>query len=278
MTNLQVEIDDKQNKIVGCYPGLYQSAIVWNGSNNVLFCEKGVNLRNSKLTFNGNNSLIYLHAHNGPFIALDISVFSDSVIHFGKRCEAVKTVKVIAGEKKHVFVGDDCLFSYDVTVRNADGHMIYSAEDYSRVNGSKSIFIGDHVWIGQNALILKGTRIDSGSVIGGYSVVSGKMISHNSSFAGNPVRRIKDGVFWDLSLPNEYDDELLEAAGDYSRFLERMEGNYNSRDRWIYSYDQNEYVSWDEIDRSLSHGNAMDKLEFLQKLNEKKRHNRFVNN
>lgn len=55
MNNI-TEIDEKGNKIVGFFPGVYQSAIVW-GCNNVLYCEKGVNLKNSKLTFNGDNSL-----------------------------------------------------------------------------------------------------------------------------------------------------------------------------------------------------------------------------
>ena len=61
---------------------------------------------------------------------------------------------------------------------------------------SKSIVIGDHVWIGQNSLILKGTYVGSGAIIGANSVVSGKKIGSNSIWAGNPVKELRKGIYW----------------------------------------------------------------------------------
>ncbi|WP_026491353.1 acyltransferase [Butyrivibrio sp. XPD2002] len=275
MNNI-TEIDEKGNKIVGYFPGVYQSAIVWGGSNNVLYCEKGVNLKNSKLTFNGDNSLIYLHSNMPTFNSLDLSIFSDSVIHIGNRCGAMQTVKAIIGEKKHLFIGNDCLFSYGITIRNADGHLIYSTNDYNRTNRAKSIFIGDHVWVGQDALILKGTYIDSGSIIGGRSVISNKRIEHNSLWAGSPGRLLKKDVFWEMPMPNNYSEEMLASADDYVDFLSSQNRDYEEKDNWIYKFAEEQEISWNEIELNFSKGTALEKCNYLIKLNERCSKNRFV--
>ncbi|MFX3627504.1 hypothetical protein ACD574_02860 [Campylobacter sp. LH-2024] len=59
-----------------------------------------------------------------------------------------------------------------------------------RVNFGKSIYIGDHVWYGQEVAILKGSFIASGSTLGAKSVISGTKFS-NSIYAGNPSKLIK---------------------------------------------------------------------------------------
>ena len=79
-------------------------------------------------------------------------------------------------------------------MRTADPHLIYNIVDNQRINHSRSIYIGDHVWIGQNAMILKGSSIHSGSVIGAMSLVAGKTIHSNSCWGGNPVRMLKENI------------------------------------------------------------------------------------
>ena len=68
-------------------------------------------------------------------------------------------MNVILSEQKHLFIGNDCLLSFGIWVRNADPHLIYDVESHKRVNPTKSIYIGDHVWIGQSAMILKGRKV-----------------------------------------------------------------------------------------------------------------------
>ena len=57
--------------------------------------------------------------------------------------------------------------------------------------------IGNDVWIGQNAVILPGTHIGDGAIIGADSVVGG-IVEPYTVVAGNPARLIR----------KRFDDEL----------------------------------------------------------------------
>lgn len=54
----------------------------------------------------------------------------------------------------------------------------------------KDIFIGDHCWIGMNALILPGVHLGPYTTVGGGSVVT-HSFDGNCVVAGNPARLIK---------------------------------------------------------------------------------------
>jgi acetyltransferase-like isoleucine patch superfamily enzyme len=81
----------------------------------------------------------------------------------------------------------------DVTV--GDLHSIVDVETGKRINPAADVSIGERVWIGQNALSLKGAAIGAGSVIGACSIVTGA-IPENSVAVGNPARVIRSGATW----------------------------------------------------------------------------------
>lgn len=119
-------------------------------------------------------------------------------------------LSVILSEQKHVIFGSDCAISFGVWIRTAAPHLVYDAETKQRLNPSKSVFVGDHVWIGQSAMLLKGTQISSGSIIGAGSVVAGKRIPANTSWAGNPARQVKEGIFWSGQCVHRWQDKETE--------------------------------------------------------------------
>jgi acetyltransferase-like isoleucine patch superfamily enzyme len=99
---------------------------------------------------------------------------------------------------KHINIGMDVAISENVTIWDSDVHQISKNSESTDVpiNISRSINIGDHVWIGTNSIILKGVTIGSGSIIGAGSVVN-KSIPPNCLAAGVPAKVIRHDVRWD---------------------------------------------------------------------------------
>ncbi len=147
---------------------IVNSNIVFNGKNNVLYVEDGVVIKNSTITFNKDNSLIYLSTSKTPYI-VDCFVNFNNTIYVGRDCYFNDAAKMhfLVYENANIIIGNDGLFSFDIWLRTSDPHLIYDIKRKKRINYSKSIFVGDHVWLGQRCLILKGSQIGSGSVVGG---------------------------------------------------------------------------------------------------------------
>lgn len=95
----------------------------------------------------------------------------------------------------NIEVGELCMFSYGVTLRNHDSHRIYDNEN-NLVNPPRDIVIGKHVWIAQHVTILKGCHIGDDSVIGFGAIVT-KGCASGSVMTGVPAKIVKDNITWD---------------------------------------------------------------------------------
>lgn len=179
------------------------------GRNNVLYVEDGVSLNNSTIRFLGNNSVIYLSQGSHPY-SIKSDIYNNSVVYIGKNCYFNGGLHIKASEQQNIIIGTECLFSFGIFVRTADPHLIYDSTTKGRINPSASVFIGDHVWVGQDVLILKGTRIGSGSIVGGATCIAGKMIPSNVTIGGNPARIIRENVFFLPNCVHSWTDDVIE--------------------------------------------------------------------
>lgn len=206
----------QENRIVGDVVLLNDAKILFedNTFGNTLFVPKGEQLRlnNCVIRFYGNNSLVFIRENS---VSVNVSVFNNNTFYMGKGSYINNSLNVIVSEQTCVFIGDDLLCSFGVHIRTADPHLLYDCATHSRINPSKSVFIGDHVWIGQDSLILKGARIGSGAVIGAKALVSNKILDSNSAYAGVPVKKIRDGVFWTGSCVHSYTNEQTQKSEYY---------------------------------------------------------------
>ena len=81
----------------------------------------------------------------------------------------------------------------DMTI--SDMHSIVDVVSGQRLNPARDIVLEERVWVGQRAMILKGSHIESGSIVGAGAIVTGR-IPANSLAVGVPAKVIRSGVTW----------------------------------------------------------------------------------
>jgi galactoside O-acetyltransferase len=138
----------------------------------------------------------------------------EAKIKIGKRCQIGASTLIAA---QSIEIGDDVLMAWGITLMDTDAHSLLwegrkndaiqcyrdylddrenfvKNKDWSHVT-TAGIKVGDKVWIGFNATILKGVTIGERSVIGACSVVT-EDVPPDSVVSGNPamiVKRIDNG-------------------------------------------------------------------------------------
>lgn len=186
---------ENENRIIGTLTDDKKCKVEFHGKGNILYIEDDANIADVVIHFYGDNSLVFL-SKNKHKTKLRLDIYNNSVFYMGKDANTTRPIHAILSEGKHVFIGNDCLFSRDVWFRNGDPHLIYDIKTKQRTNVSKSIYLGDHVWIAQNVMISKGTRIGSGCIVGSWSMTGGKRMASNTVYGGSPCEKVKRGIFW----------------------------------------------------------------------------------
>lgn len=113
--------------------------------------------------------------------------------------------------KSHIAIGNDVTVAWGCYIYDHDSHSLdwhdrvedirrqnedfhagrsfIASKDWSRVN-TAPITICDKVWIGMNAIVLKGVTIGEGAVVGAGAVVTHDVPAW-TVVAGNPAREVK---------------------------------------------------------------------------------------
>lgn len=105
--------------------------------------------------------------------------------------------RIEAMDGKTISIGNNCMFSRGVEVCNGDNHPIYAVGHTDvRLNPSSDVVIGNHVWLGANVKVLKGTYIADDVFVGACALVSGKLETAHTLYIGVPAREFKSGVTW----------------------------------------------------------------------------------
>ena len=92
----------------------------------------------------------------------------------------------VIGAFKHIKIGNNVRCGANTLITDSDWHL-----DDHRSGEPTDVIIGDNVWLGINAVVLKGVTIGENSIIGANSVVT-KSIPANVVAAGNPCKIIKE--------------------------------------------------------------------------------------
>lgn len=167
-------IVDKGNKVeLGKNIKIRKCKIKIRGKNNLLKIEDGVNLSGVNIEIRGENGLV----------------------HIGKNTViGGNTYLSVKDRERKILIGEDCMFSRNIDIMTFDGHDIY--QNGEKINHSQDIEIGDKVWLADGVVILKGSQIGSGSVVGIKSLVTKKFKEKNILLVGNPAKKVKENIEW----------------------------------------------------------------------------------
>jgi acetyltransferase-like isoleucine patch superfamily enzyme len=169
---------------------------------------------NSILSFNffKRTRAIFYFKSNNIRLGKNISFFGIGYsIKLGRDINIYNNCIFELGPASHLEIGNNVIFSYGCLISAKKsikiGNNVQIGEytsirdtthDYTDCSKpimenkdiSQSIVIGNNVWIGRNCLILPGSTIEEGVVVGANSLVKGTLRS-NQIYGGNPIRELK---------------------------------------------------------------------------------------
>ena len=118
------------------------------------------------------------------------------LLEIGDRSYIGYQVTIAVGSK--VAIGRHVLIANRVFLCADDGHPLESeARRTEPGSGTGTITIGDDVWLGEGAIVLKDLHIGDGAVVAAGSVVTADVPAH-SVVGGNPARILRE-----LGRPDE---------------------------------------------------------------------------
>lgn len=181
-------------KVRGVY--LYNCRISVSGNDNMIIMHPECILRNVRLMVHGDGHLVEIGAGVRVYrSALLWCEDEKGILRIGEksRFEEVHIAVTESGSK--IEIGSGCLFAYGIELRCGDSHSIIDDLTGKRINRARDVKIGDRVWVGMGAKILKGVQLGSDCVVATDAVVT-KSFPSNVVVAGNPAREVRQGISW----------------------------------------------------------------------------------
>ncbi|MGD8858483.1 MAG: acyltransferase [Myxococcales bacterium] len=125
--------------------------------------------------------------------------------------------------------GKNCMFAGHCYVTDADWHDLYDRT--AAPGAARPVVLGDNVWVGDSALVMKGVTIGDNSVVGAGAVVR-RDVPANVVVAGNPATVVRE---LDPERPLVGRESLFTGDVSYAASLEAFE-------RWVLT--PNTFRTW----------------------------------
>lgn len=134
------------------------------------------------------NTILNVEGHFFVGAGSDIRIFDNASLSIGSGY-LNSNVQIVCANS--ITIGKDVAIARDVIIRDTDAHNILDKKHEK----TKPIVIGNHVWIGTRAIIMKGVTIGDNAIIAAGAIVTKDVLS-NTIVAGIPATVIRENVNW----------------------------------------------------------------------------------
>lgn len=170
---LKFDIIGDNNKVIIKNARIHNTTIYIRGNNHELTIIDGCYIKNSKICMEND----------------------DCEIRVGSKTSIEGAEMDIKENGTKLLIGNNCMLSNGIYITVSDSHSICAINNNLRINAAKSVSIGNNVWVGKRAMILKGSTIRDNSIIAAGSIIIGQ-VGENSIYAGRKAEKVKEGVYW----------------------------------------------------------------------------------
>lgn len=165
------------------------------GDNNKIKFEQKSFLGEISIFIYGNNNKItiseFCTIKSGNFWIED----NDCEIFIGEKTTIQSVDFGVSENNSKIYIGKDCMISSGVKFKTGDSHSIISSENNTRINPAGNIEIGNHVWLGQDVILLKNSIIGDNCIVGIRSLVNSQF-GQGLLIVGTPAKVTKEKINW----------------------------------------------------------------------------------
>lgn len=120
----------------------------------------------------------------------DIEVFANSTLEIGNHMAFNINATIICGD--HITIADNVCFGRNVTIRDNSGNHFMSRKVFKN---NRPVTIGQHSWITEQSMVMPGSKIGVGVIVGAGSMVQGKLPNFTLA-TGRPAVVVDEDIFW----------------------------------------------------------------------------------
>lgn len=188
-------IKGKNNYLIYQRSFLKKTHAMIKGNDNCIKLGEKCYLENCRITIMGNDNRIHL----GDRVYLkDVEFWIEdnhNEILINNRTDICGKTHLACTEGRKIIIGARCLFSNDIVIRTGDSHSIVDLKG-NRINYAQDVVIEDHVWVGHKAMLTKGSRMSTNSIVAAGAVVTRSFEKTNVVVGGNPAQIIRENINW----------------------------------------------------------------------------------
>ncbi len=147
---------------------------------------------------------------NNVIIGSDATIYPKTVFEFTENASLVignsftLSYGAILAVRHSIKIGNYVMIGEYSSIRDTTHTYETSAIPYCKQPDKfEEIIIGDNVWIGRGCVILPGTVIENGVIVGAHSVVKGTLKS-NCIYAGAPLKLIREINAESLAIAEQF--------------------------------------------------------------------------